>query len=109
MTDSRKVHFPYCIKRLENGCYIVLNRNYKPIGFTREGHVDHAAFPVAVKFKRLTATTAARLSWNASPSTDEIFLYNDGCVPTAGPVHMRRYLERLMVLAKLKLEIPGSR
>ncbi len=108
MTDFRKVHLPYCIKRLEDGSYVVLNRDKKPIGFTSKGHIDYGAFPVAVKFRRLTGKTAARLSWNASPDTDAIFLYNDGCIPTLGPAHMRRYLEKLSVLAKLKLDVPEA-
>jgi len=35
---------------------------------------------------------------------DRIYLYNDGCVPTESTEHMKNYLERLKILAKLKVD-----
>jgi hypothetical protein len=100
--DFRCIHLPYCIKRLPNGNHIVLNRDYKPIGFRTSAHVDYEAYPIGVKFKRLAAATVAKLSWNGSRDAEAIFLYNDGCVPTTNAKNMERYLERLKLLAKLK-------
>jgi len=31
--NPRAIFLPYCIQRLEDGRYVVLNRNYKPLGF----------------------------------------------------------------------------
>src|ERR1700735_1310186 len=81
-SESRCIHFPYCIKKLANGHHVVLNRDYKPLGFKTTEHVDYEAYPIGVKFAGLTAKTAKKLSWEGSPKTDEIFLYNDGCIPT---------------------------
>lgn len=100
--DFRCVHLPYCIKRLPNGNHIVLNRDYKPIGFRTTAQLDYEAYPIGVKFKHLTAKTVAKLSWKGSPDADAIFLYNDGSIPTASAKSMRDYLERVGILAKLK-------
>jgi hypothetical protein len=100
--DFRSVHLPYCIKRLPNGNYVVLNRDYKPLGFRTSAHLEYEAYPIGVKFKRLTAATAAKLSWKGSTDTDAIFLYNDDSIPTVSPKNMQEYLERLKILAKLQ-------
>ena len=102
LKDFRSVHLPYCIKKLENGHYVVLNREYKPLGFKTRERVDYEAYPITVKFKRLTPATAAKISFAGKPDTDNIFLYDDGCIPTASPVYMRQYLERLAHLSKLQ-------
>ena len=101
--DSRCIHFPYCIKKLENGHHVVLNRDYKPLGFKTTEHVKYENYPIGVRLAGLTAKKAAELSCKGSPDTNEIFLYADDCIPTKGAQHMRRYLERLAILAKLKV------
>ena len=106
MPDCRFIHLPYCIKKLPSGKHVVLNRRYKPLGFQTTEHFDYEAYPITIKFKRLTGKTAAKLSYEGSENTDFIYLYNDGCVPTASAEYMRQYLERLGILAKLKLEDP---
>ena len=100
--DFRSVHLPYCLKKQSDGKYIVLNREYKPIGFKTRDRVDYEKYPIAVKFKRFTAKTAATLSWSGSANVNSIFLYNDGCVPTKGAKNMRDYLKKLEILAKLR-------
>ena len=32
-TDFRAVYFPYCIEKQADGTWVVLNRQYKPVGF----------------------------------------------------------------------------
>ena len=100
--DFRSVHLPYCIKKLPNGNHIVLNRDYKPIGFRTSAQLDYEAYPVGVKFKRLTAATIAKLSIDGSDSADAIYLYGDSTIPTRSAQNMRQYLERLGILAKLQ-------
>jgi len=103
LSDLCSTHLPYCLKRQEDGTYVVLNREYKPLGFVTNDHVKYGDFPIAVKISRLTATVARRLSYGGSTALDEIFLYNDGCIPTASADHMQAYLQRLAVLAKLRV------
>ena len=48
--DFRSVHLPYCIKRLPNGNHVVLNRDYKNLGFRTSAHLEYEAYPIGVKF-----------------------------------------------------------
>lgn len=101
--DFRSVFLPYCLKKQPDGRYAVLNREYKPVGFFTRSHVAYEEFPVLVNIKGLTKAKAAKLSSSASQATDEIFLYNDGCVPTHSKEHMRAYLAKLEILSGLSV------
>lgn len=94
----------YCLKRTADGRYAVLNRRYKPIGFGTMEWVNYEDYPILIKFKRLTAPTIIKLSSYGDPNADEIFLYSDKCIPTRSAAHMRAYLDRIALLAKLQLE-----
>ena len=71
--------------------------------------LDYEAYPIGVRFKRLTAKTVGKLSWNGSQDAKEIFLYSDGCIPTKSAKNMQQYFERLEILAKLKFAAEGRR
>lgn len=58
--------------------------------------------PIRATIKGITPQVAAKLSWSGSEDLDRIMLYNDGSIPTAKSEHMKRYLERLEILAALK-------
>jgi hypothetical protein len=99
--EFRFFYLPYCIERVSPGKYVILNRKYKPLGITEGDHVDYMPWAVSMK---LTAQTAAKLSWKGDPSLEKIWLYHDGSIPTRSAAHMTAYLERLAILAKLKVE-----
>ena len=101
--DFRSVFLPYCLKKQDNGRYAVLNREYKPVGFFTTSHVKYEKYPVLVKLKGLTAAKAAKLSWKGEKNTGEIYLYNDGCVPTRSKANMKAYLTKIELLAKLSV------
>ena len=90
--------------QLDDGRYVVLNREYKPIGFRTREHVDYQAYPIAVRFKGLTKATARKLSYKGSEDLERIALYNDGCIPTKSAANMEAYLARLALLAELEIE-----
>lgn len=95
---------PYCIEPLGDGRYIVLNRDYKPLGLTG-AWVDYDTHPSVAKLKGLTAQQAGRIDYRGKPDEDgRIYLYNDSCIPTASPAHWNAYVARLNVLAGLELE-----
>lgn len=99
-----RTHFPYCLQRLADGSYAVLNRNYKPLGVMSGEWVKYEDAPGNVKFKGMTAAMAQQLSWEGSPALDRIFLYNDGTNPGNGPRELAAYLERLGRLLAQKVE-----
>ncbi len=102
LTDFRSVYFPYCLQRQEDGSWVVLNREYKPVGFNRRTWVDYADYPVSVHLRGLGPKTLKRLAFNGKYEDGRVYLYNDGCVPTHSPEKLKSYLERLATLAKLK-------
>ena len=101
--DFRAIFLPYCLKKQVDGSYVVLNRNYKPLGFKTAEHVDYLEYPISVKMQGIKPKLAAKLSISGSPDTKDIFLYNDATVPIQGKKNMIAYLEKLEILAKLKL------
>jgi hypothetical protein len=109
---------PYCLREVEDGRWLLLNRHYKPVGFMTKGFVDYEnpPVPVSVKFKRpLSAATIKALSVDgASQPRDPdnsgcdapfIFLYHDGCPPHREPA---AYLSRLKRLMKLRVVEPDE-
>jgi hypothetical protein len=103
--EIRAVYMPYCIERQSDGQYVVLNRNYKPLGFRTSERIDYGNYPIAAKLKGLTPKIAAKISCTHSADTDKIYLYDDGCIPTDNAANMTQYFERLAVLAKLKIAV----
>src|SRR5262245_56006127 len=104
LTDFRAVHLPYCLERLDDGRYVVLNREYKPLGFNTSDFIKYKNYPmIAVRFGRLTQKLAARVSIDGDSSLERIFLYDDGSNPIRSKKNMQEYLKRLELLAKLPI------
>ncbi|TWG87913.1 hypothetical protein L602_001500000460 [Cupriavidus gilardii J11] len=102
--DIRSVFLPFAVERQPDGRYAILNREYKPVGFWTRSHVTYEDFPVLVKLKGLTPARAAKISYEGKTDTNCIYLYHDGCIPTASAANMTAYLKRLAVLAALQIE-----
>lgn len=100
-TELMYTHLPYCIKHLGNKQYIILNRNYKPLGTTNPEWTNYATHPSVVKMN-ITAKQAAQLSWNNSPDTENIYLYENASATLANSTKFSEYMTRLGRLAKLK-------
>ena len=99
--ELRITHLPYCVRRLNDGKYILLNRNYKPLGIQTNEWVIYEDHPSRVALK-ITPSIAKKISWDNNENIDTIFLYNDGCTPTSSDSNMNSYLKRLGFLAGLK-------
>jgi hypothetical protein len=101
----RRALLPYCLKRLPDGSYVALNRDYKPVGSFDRGYVRYEDHPVRFKFARkLSAATIRALSCDGSENAEAIHFYNDGCVPFSGsPKTTYAYLKRLERLAGLRV------
>lgn len=103
MDELRRTHMPYCIQKLADGRYIVLNRKYKPLGIQSEEWVTYETHPSAVSIN-ITSARAIKLDCEARENVECIYLYNDGCIPTHGAAHMKAYLNRLAMLMKIKIK-----
>ena len=104
LTDFRAIFLPYCLERQEDGTYVVLNRRYMPVGLMTADFVRYADFPVAAPLK-ITPAKAAKLSYESSKELQRIYLYNDSTNPIRSTANMKRYLEKLAMLAKMELAI----
>ncbi len=104
--NIRSIHLPYCLKIQPCGCYVVLNREYKPLGWNVRDYVHYGQHPILL-LVRITPKTAERLSYNNRSNTDTIKLYNDDCVPDRGLVEWESYSGRLSFLASLVVDDGG--
>lgn len=101
MGDLLHTHFPYCLSRQSDGSYLLLNREHQPIGLDASAdRKDHAS---RVRLPEIDEATAARLSWNDSPDTSRIYLYNDGTNPI-GTDQMAPYLDRIAALIRMRAD-----
>jgi hypothetical protein len=100
--DFRWWFLPYCLKAVEKGRYVILNRAYKPIGTLTAEWVEYE--PHAVKM-RITPIMAQALSFNKDCSVETIYLYDDASVPTKSAHDMEKYLERLARLSAYKISV----
>ena len=104
LNDYRAVYMPYCLRKQGDGRYAVLNREYKPVGFKTSDWINYDEYPVCVNIKDIGPATAKKLSCHSSEDTDDIFLYHDGCNPLIDEDSMAGYLDKLKLLAKMKVE-----
>jgi hypothetical protein len=100
----RWIFLPYCIKRLTDGRYIILNRRYKPLGTLTNDYVIYETHPSAAHID-ITKSIAKKLAHDNSDDINDIYLYSDGCIPTNSDKHLRAYSERLAVLMQLGVEV----
>ncbi len=100
----RRVFLPYCLKRLADGRYIVLNRQYKPLGVRSSEHVVYEDHPTAGRIE-ITPEQAVGLSWDGSNDLDLIRLYNGESVDAVdgNTEHLKAYQLRLERLMHLKV------
>lgn len=102
--ELRHTHFPYCLEQQQDGTHVVLNRNYKPIGFMTGALVNYDAYPIGVKIAGLNPKTAAKLDCKGRDGLERIYLYNDGCIPTENADNMKAYTARLAILMALRIQ-----
>lgn len=98
--NFRQIHMPYCLKRNVDGTYVVLNREYKPLGFDTKDYISYEDYPIAIKYK-ISKVTAKKLAYNHEESNHTIYLYNDGCIPEHSAKNMKAYIDKLTILAKI--------
>ncbi len=98
--EAHRIFMPYCLQRLDSGKWVVLNRNYKPLGYTKEEWVEYEQYAVPLK---ISVTEKKKISFDRTTG-DTIWLYNDGCVPTSSSEDMQAYSKRLEVLSKLSIK-----
>lgn len=102
--DFRAAFLPYCIEKQKDGSYVVLNREYKPVGFNTTEWIDYDKYPVSAFIKGLTPSVMKKISIEDDCDPEHIYLYSDGTNPLLSKANMDSYLKKLSVLAKLRFE-----
>jgi hypothetical protein len=100
------IYMPRCIKRENDGTYVVLNREFKPIGFKTSEFITYEEYPVCVKFKKMDPRTAKKLSVHEEYDPDCIYLYSEMRDLLDNEENMKKYLEKLAILSKWKVTRP---
>ena len=100
---ARRIFLPYCIQRLSDGRYIVLNQKYKPLGVRGTDHVVYEEHPAAAKMK-ITASKARKISHSGSDDLIAIYLYDDATNPSMSKQNMHDYLIRLGAFMAIPVE-----
>jgi len=98
-SEIRRMYFPYCLQKQEDGSWIFLNREYKPVGFKTGGVVDYDDHPVSIELNAQNIKKIRQLSCKgANTDPDRIWLYEDKCAPTTSKRAMSDYLKKLEIL-----------
>ena len=99
-----RVFLPYCAQRLNGDTYILVGRDYKPIGLPQDGWVKWSDHPLVYEIADLNPAAARAISWNRDANTDWIYFYNDGCAPWLGAKALAAYEERLAKFLELSIQ-----
>lgn len=99
LDKERWVHWPYCLERVAEGRYVLLNRRYKPLGDPGTAFVDDYS-PWAFDLD-LTPEQAGQMSFEHDQGTSRVYFYNDGTIPTDTRAFMSAYRQRLAVLKQI--------
>lgn len=96
---QQRANWPYCIQRLSDGRFVVLNRNYKPLGH----HGRYFDYELYGQNIRIDEDTAEALSFNGSRDATRIYLFNDQTSPLDRPPKsvLAAYRKRVDLLLKL--------
>lgn len=101
-------HFPYCIQKTKDGKWLILNRNYKPLGSTGKEWVDYDNHPDRMPINSRTIAALRKLAVYDIPDKPDdpgvFFFYNDGSMPTTSDSDWQRYSKILQLLAGAKLK-----
>lgn len=97
---------PYCLQKTGDGRWLLLNRNYKPLGTTNKEWVDYDTHPDRLKLHRRTVGAVAKAAVNvisdSSNEPDVIYLYDDGNIPTESAANWSAYTKLLSLVMHAK-------
>ena len=113
LTNFLMINLPYGMQRQGNNSWFVFNREYKPLGYNTGEHVTYETIPIATEYKQLGPKTLLKLrgpgtdiDYGADGEIERIWFYDDGTVPTSHNRYWQSYMDRLQLLARLKVKNP---
>src|SRR5262245_55427173 len=106
ITNPLRICLPYCLQELKNGRFILLNREYKPVGSPSNEWSCYEEHPIQLQIAALTPDIAAWISVTGDPDCSRIYLFNDGSAPWLGHKELLAYERRLARLLELTAIAP---
>ena len=92
-------HLPYCVQKMDDERWVVVNRDYKPLGFFTDDFIKYEDHPVLHSYKKLTPVKIAQIA--TTIYEDRFYLYDDGSYPLDSDELWAAYCERLHILARI--------
>src|SRR5689334_7028475 len=99
--DPLRVFLPYCAHRVGPNTYVLLGRDYKPVGCITEGWSHYEEHPITYEIEGLTPEFAADVSCSGSVDVERIYFFRDGREPWRGKRELKAYQKRLARFVEL--------
>lgn len=103
--DLRAKFLPYCIHRRADGRFLLLNRNYKPLGVTSTEWADYDTNRDAVELTGFTDRKAEKIGLEVD-GDGWYYLYDDTNSPMRTPETWERYCKILREIMQLVVHHP---
>ena len=100
-----QIYLPYCLRRLDDGSWVALNRKYKPVGFNTRDWTDYDDYPVSFNFGPRDEKVLRTLSVDDDQIEGIVYLYSDSCAPDRSPRDASNYFNKLGKLMKMSNEL----
>lgn len=97
-------HFPYCLRRV-GAAWLVLNRNYKPIGMSTRDTVAYEGDRSLVRIDHRSIAAIRRAAYRVQDEggdSETIYFYGGSSVPWRSERDGEAYFARLQPLLKAK-------
>lgn len=104
----RTIYWTYLLQRLNDGSWVELNREYKPLGVHPDGWINYEKYPFKTKIASIPPELRVKLSFNGDGSGDKLYLYNDGCIPTDSRTNQAAYDRKINIIEDLKMGAGSS-
>jgi hypothetical protein len=101
--DLRYTHLPYCLRKLDDGRYITVNRRYKPLGICSRERVVYEDHPTAMYIEGLTDELAIEIDVQKGAKPGHVFLYDGTSTAPKTQQAVDEYMQRLSRIMTLKM------
>lgn len=119
LSDFFRINLPYGLKRVNDGTWLVFNREQMPLGWNTiegrdslYGNRPYSDLPIHTRYQGLTEGRLKRLAHSESSvrygddgKIDTIFLYNDASNPQSNPQHWNQYFDKIRTLSSLQVKV----
>jgi hypothetical protein len=93
--EPHRVFWPYCAQRIGEDNYVLLGRDYKPVGIITKDWVHYEQHPIVYEVEGLTPDVAAQISFEGSTNVERIYFFDDRSAPWRGEPELKAYEKRL--------------